>query len=518
MPVPALTRWLAASAVALAGCAGLPEPLPRAAEPALPAADAPLARIAAASLPADAPGQSGFRLLFDGKPAFNARIALVRRATRSLDLQVYQFAADQTGLGLLRELRDAAQRGVRVRLLIDDLHAGGMDALLAGLSATPNAQVRLFNPLPVRDGSVGLRLLRSLHEFARINRRMHNKLLLADGSLAIFGGRNMVDGYFMNDPQANFLDLDLLAAGPVVSQLSAAFEAFWSSAHAYPVEQLAVPALAADEARRRFDAAVQEGTVRLGERQRDWFGRPGVLRELAQGRLTLDSATAQVLADAPDKVDASAADRRPTSVAEQALALLAAASDDALLMSPYFIPGVHGLQVLQALHERKVPVALLTNSVAATDEPLAYAGYERYRLELLRAGVGIYELSPTLARDSGRVAYFGDTIGRLHTKLLVIDRRRLIVGSVNLDPRSIHLNTELAVLIDSPELAQRIARIFRFGIASGAYRLRRVDERIEWIETDWQGRETVHADEPGDDPWLRFKLWLLRPLVSEELL
>lgn len=501
-----------------AGCASLPQPRPRVAEPALPAAESPLARIAAASLPDDPPDRSGFRLMFDGQPAFNARIALVRRAARSLDLQVYEFAADATGRGLLRELRDAALRGVRVRLLVDDLHVGGMDSLLAGLASFPNAQVRLFNPLPVREGSVGTRMLQSLHEFGRVNRRMHNKLLVADGSLAIFGGRNVSDRYFMSDPQANFLDLEVLAAGPVVPRLATVFDAFWNSPQAYPVASLAAPALPADEARRRFDEAVRDGTVRLGERQRDWAGRPSVLRELANGRLTLEPAAADVLADRPDKADASSDDRRPPSVAAQVLALLDDAGNDALLMSPYFIPGARGLQVLQGLGERRVSVTLLTNSIAATDEPLAYAGYEPHRRSLLRAGVAIYELSPTLARDSGRVAYFGETIGRLHTKLLVVDRRRVVVGSVNLDPRSDRLNTELAVVIDSPTLAREIGQVFRVGIASGAYRLQLAGERIEWVETDWQGHQTVHPSEPGDDPWLRFRLWLLQPLVPEELL
>jgi putative cardiolipin synthase len=205
-------------------------------------------------------------------------------------------------------------------------------------------------------------------------------------------------------------------------------------------------------------------------------------------------------------------------VAEQALALLAEAREDALVMSPYLIPGEDGLQVLRRLGERGVPVALLTNSLAATDEPLAYAGYARYRLPLLRAGVRIYELSPTLARDSGRVAYLGNTIGRQHTKLLVVDRRQVVVGSVNLDPRSMRLNTEIAVRVDSPALARQIAGIFRLGIASGAYQLRLAGDGIEWVETDWHGRETVHAAEPGDDPWVRLKLWLLQPWVPEELL
>jgi len=196
-----LRLLLAAQFIILAaGCATLPDPQPRAAEHALQdVAATPLARLAAAALPADRPEWSGFRLFYSGESAFNARIALARRATRSLDVQVYHLAGDETGRGFLRELRDAAQRGVRVRLLVDDLHVAE-DELLAGLAAYPNAQVRLFNPLPARGGTPTSRLMRSLQEFGRVNHRMHNKLFVADNSFAITGGRNVADEYFMNDP------------------------------------------------------------------------------------------------------------------------------------------------------------------------------------------------------------------------------------------------------------------------------------------------------------------------------
>ncbi len=542
MPLRWLTCRLSLAAVVLAaaGCSSLPPAPQQPHEAALaPAADAPLARLAGAALAELPPGESGFQLLFTGEAAFNARIALVRRATGSIDLQVYQFAADATGLGLLRELHDAAARGVRVRLLIDDLHAGGQEAMLAGLAAHPNAQVRLFNPLPARAGTPLQRLAASLHDFGRVNRRMHNKLFVADGSFAVFGGRNVADCYFMNDPQANFLDLDVLAAGAVVAELAAVFDRFWNSALAYPVDALpAAPAAVAgvgpsealpapvpppDDAASRaaaFDTAVRSGTVRLGDRSHDWFGRPGILRQFATGRIVLDGGSAQVWADAPEKVRGGAA-AGPT-VAARTLALLADAQHTALILSPYFIPGADGVQAMRRLvQERGVTVTLLTNSFGATDEPLAYAGYGRYRLALLRAGVRIQELSPTLARDSGRIAYFGDnTIGRLHTKAMAIDRRWLFVGSLNLDPRSAFSNTEMGVVIDSPKLAQQLAGVYRHAAAGGAFTLRLADDgtRIEWVATDWQGHETVHADEPHDDAWLRLKLRLLQPWVPEDLL
>lgn len=511
---------LLALIVLAAGCAVLPEPRPRPVERALQSVDdTPLAGIARDAVAAiGSPTRSAFRLLFAGESAFNVRIALARRATRSLDLQTYVVADDETGRGLLRELRDAAQRGVRVRLLVDDLYAGD-DRLLAGLAAHPNVQVRLFNPLPVRGGSLAVRLLLSLHQFARINQRMHNKLFVADNSLAVLGGRNVADEYFMNNPEANFVDLDVLAAGPVVRDLSAVFDRFWNSTRVYPIDELVGRPLG-DADRERFDAAVRRGIGRLGERQHDSLGHPSLLQQLDSGRLSLVPAPARVLADAPDKaVDSDAVERVPTA-AQQTLALIAGARDTLLIMSPYLIPGAEGMRIIRELSGRAGGrIALLTNSLGATDEPLAHAAYARYRLELLKAGVRIHELSPTLARDSGRVGDFGRTTGRLHSKTLVVDGRWLVIGSMNLDPRSTHVNTEIGLAIDSSELARQVETVFERGTALGTYRLRLgAGERIEWAETDWQGVQTIRASEPDDNPWRSFKRWLLGWLVPEELL
>ena len=506
-----------------------PGTAPMAAAALTQAADAdaatPLGRLVAAALPAGRPELSGFRLVFSGESAFNLRITLARQATRTLDVQLYALADDDTGRGFLRALRDAAARGVQVRLLVDDVHAPG-DTLLAGLAAYPGVQVRVFNPLPLRGAPALVRLLGGITDFSRLNRRMHNKLLVADGSLALAGGRNVADAYFMHDPEANFMDLDVLAGGPVVREMATVFARYWRSAGSVPIQRLAPLAERGGDAaaaRARFDAAVAAAPDRLGERQRDTFGRPSVVRQIAQGSLSLDAAPARVLADDPDRKlrglpDEALAD----TVAGQALALLTEAREEALVMSPYLIPGADGLAALRRLAQGPPPVqvALLTNSVGATDVPLAYAAYERYRIDLLRAGVRIYELSPSLARDSGRVAYFGDTVGRLHAKALVIDRRRLVIGSMNLDPRSTHTNTEMGLVIDSPLLARQLAGVFLRAGASGGHALRLVGDppRIEWVAEDGQGRETTHRSEPHSSFWQSLRLWLLRPWVSEELL
>jgi len=515
-PAPETAPAVAQGAALAAAAGAAPLPIDPAA-----GADTPLGRLAAAALPAGEPALSGFRLVFSGESAFNLRITLARQATRTLDVQLYALADDDTGRGFLRALRDAAARGVQVRLLVDDVHAPG-DALLAGLAAHPGVQVRSFNPLPLRGAPVLLRLLGGITHFSRLNRRMHNKLLVADGSLALAGGRNVADAYFMHDPEANFMDLDVLAGGPVVQEMAKVFARYWHSAGSVPIQRLAAED-DASVARQRFDAAVAAAIDRLGERQRDIFGRPGVVHQIAQGNLSLDAAPARVLADDPDrKLHGLPDEALADTVARQALALLGEAREEALVMSPYLIPGADGLAALRRLAQAQPPVqvALLTNSVGATDEPLAYAAYARYRIDLLRAGVRIYELSPSLARDSGRVAYFGDTVGRLHAKALVIDRRRLIIGSMNLDPRSTHTNTEMGLVIDSPVLARQLAMVFMRAGASGGHALRLVGDppRIEWVAEDDQGRETTHRSEPHSAFWQSLRLWLMRPWVSEELL
>lgn len=523
----ASVKWAVAVMAALAvltlgGCAVLPPLPPRTESQALTdVADTPLAQLARASLPAAGAGaptaaMSGFRLLVDGESAFNLRVAMIRRATRSLDLQTYAIAPDDTGRGLLRELRDAAARGVRVRLLVDDLHAGEVQPLLAGLAAHAGVEVRLFNPLPLRLGGTVARVLGSLHEFGRINRRMHNKLLVADNSLAITGGRNVADEYFMHDEDANFIDLDVLAAGPVVPELSRVFDRYWNHRQAYPIHALDGDRAAA-QARAAFDHAVQDATTRLGERQRDSMGLPSAMLQLGRGAVTLFAAPARVLADTPDKAS-EAPPATARTVADDTLALLAGTRQHALILTPYFIPGEEALRIVRALGRERV--TLVTNSLGSTDEPLTYGGYERHRLELLRLGVTIHELGPVLARESGRVAYFGRSQGQLHAKALAVDDARVFVGSLNLDPRSSHVNTEAGLLIDSPDLARQIGALVRQRLAAGSYRLRLAgaEPRIEWVETDWLGRETVHATEPHDSLWLRLRLWLLRRFVPDELL
>jgi putative cardiolipin synthase len=517
----AAAQLLLLASLCLGGCAALP---PRAPTPAVTARtdvdDTRLARVAAASIPADKRSLSGFRLLPEGETAFMARVALARRAEKSLDVQYYLVNRDEIGLQFLRELRDAAQRGVRVRLIVDDLYAAGEDELFAGLAAHPNVQVRIFNPLPARAGGFHTRLLFSLHEFGRINHRMHNKLLIADNSIAVSGGRNIANEYFMRSAAANFIDLDVLSTGPVVRELSRVFDLYWNSEQLYPIGDLAAPAASPEAARQRLDALVRDADPQVTERPRDVLGATPVAEQLDAGSLSQAYAAARVFADTPDKV-AGRNDGSHT-VTEQTLALFAAARDEVSIASPYFIPGERGLAMMRAggATQENGRISLVTNSLGSTDEPLVHASYARYRLDMLKAGVRIWELSPSLSQRSGKLGNFGRSIGRLHAKAAVIDRRLVFIGSMNLDPRSSRINTEVGLAIESEELARTIGTLTREGLATGAYRLRLSadGEHVEWIENGPDGSTVVHTDEPDASGWVRFKQWLLAPFVSDDLL
>ncbi|GAA4336161.1 phospholipase D family protein [Variovorax defluvii] len=528
MPLLAHVRavLLLAASVWFGGCATLPPPGPRMPSHALTeVGDTPLARIVRGSMPAvavDTAGLSGFRLLPEAEFSFEARVALIRRAQMSLDVQYYHIQHDEVGLLFLRELRDAAARGVRVRLLMDDLYTGGEDMLLLGLAAHPNVELRLFNPLPSRAESLSMRFLFSLHEFGRINHRMHNKLLVADNSCAVTGGRNIASEYFMRNTAANFIDMDLLSCGPVVREMSAGFDRYWNSEQVRPVGEVIASAVAPSARRAQFDALAGEGLPELPVRAHDVMDRSSVGRQLDGGALELRWASSQLFVDDPRKiVRGSDAEAFRGSVTEGALRALDAARHEVTIVSPYFVPGERGMAMMkQATGGQPGRIFLVTNSLGATDEPLVYAGYTRYRAEMLRIGVTIREIAPELTGRSGHFGDFGRSISRLHAKLAVVDDRFLFIGSMNMDHRSAAVNTESGLLIDSPELVADYRTLVAASRSSAAYRLRLASDghRVQWVESDDDGKDIVHEDEPGGHYWLRFKNWLLLPWVGESLL
>ena len=521
--------WVFAIAAALlaAGCATLPDEAPRAPTKAIAVSkDTALGRIALAAQPD--PDLSGFRLMPGGDFAFDTRIQLARRAQRTLDVQYYQIENDETGRYLLRTLRDAAQRGVRVRVLMDDLYTAGEDELLRGFVATPNVELRLFNPFPAGRGSLLTRFTASLFDFSRVNRRMHNKLFIADGAMAVAGGRNIGNQYFRRTAGENFIDLDTFVTGALIPRLGSLFDQYWNSPYVRPVESVVASTLPNDELQRRFEAATGPDTTPPPPKPapNDLLGYGPIAEDLDAGRLGLIWTTAEAYADSPDRVIGKTASYGGVplldvdSVRYNVVEQMRRARSEVTIVSPYLIPGAAGLEVMNEIRRRQVKISVVTNSLAATDEPLVHTAYRRYRPEMLRLGAELYELSTNRTRRSVRLGLFGTSVGRLHAKSAVIDQRILFVGSMNFDPRSEVHNTEIGLFIRSPEMAQQALKLLEVLKQQGAYRLRFAegsDSRLEWVSEE-AGKTTVLSEEPDSGFWDRTMLELLAPLTPESLL
>ncbi len=516
-------------AVWLSGCASpLPvvERTPSVAMLAPPASA--LARIAGDA--AIAPGRSGVWPLLQAEFALDARLAAIRAATTSIDLQYYLITDDSIGRPILRALRDAALRGVRVRLLVDDLYTADMDRLLLGLAATPNAEVRLFNPVMTARESTGRRVLATLRDFKRLNHRMHNKLFIADGMVAVVGGRNLADEYFLRGVQGNFIDFDLLCIGAVVGDLNHWFDLYWNSTVVFPARAIAQAASpeplqqeaafrAAFESATRADAAPT--TPATPDAAADVFGAPRFSTALAERRFRFIDTDAVAFADSPDKIDpANHSFATQDTLSHRFLNVLDEAHDEVFLFSPYFIPGADALSRLRTLRAAGVGVRVVTNSLAVSDEPLVAVGLARHQLELLRMGVELYELSSTrLKLDSAMRNLLGSSIGRLHAKLGFIDRKTVLVGSMNLDPRSANLNTEIGVRVESPELAAMLFGGFKVAELAGVYRvqLKPGGSGVRWTTADDDASEELEVD-PDTSLWQRLRVMLLSLFVPDSQL
>lgn len=487
----------------LGGCGTLParEPLPL--SQALPTADVsatPLARVAAASMRHAQPDSSGFRLLPNGDQAFDARLALAEAAQRSIDAQYYHVHDDAIGVAFLRSLQQAAHRGAHVRLLVDDFHAGDVFGLLLALNTEPGVEVRLFNPLPWRSGSPLTRLLMSLQDFDRAQRRMHNKLFLVDNTVTIFGGRNIADEYFLQNGVANFVDLDVLAVGPVVPALSATFDTYWNSALAWRVDRAPGAELFAGQGE-RLGAEAPPMSVAPA----DLLGKTSVREQLRNGALQLHACAATVQADPPTKISDPAVSYQHTAAMRAKLGVIAQAHDEVVIVNPYFVPDAQGMRMMAEAMSRNVRGTVVTNSLGSTDEPLVHRAYSRYRRDMLRLGMQLYELKPVQPVRGGDFGDFGASIGRLHVKGAAVDRRWLLVGSVNLDGRSAAINTELAVSIDCPPLVADALAALGHEPWRTMYRVTLSDDgqTLQWQDQDAQGRTEILVDEPGDAAWWR---------------
>jgi putative cardiolipin synthase len=521
---PLCRLWTAAvMAAALQGCATLPPPAERTPSSAIPAsADDTLGRIAAQSLDASAP--CAFRPLPLSAWSMDARLTLARRAQKSLDLQYYLLQDDVTGHTLLRAVRDAAQRGVRVRLLVDDLYTDSSDDMLVELAAYPNVEIRLFNPFASGRSQFLLRWTLALADFARVNHRMHNKMFIADGAFAIAGGRNIADEYFFSSKGGNFVDFDLLIAGDAVPRMQAVFDSYWNSPRVYPLQRFesssAPPATLRDAFERRTADAVSAYPSPPAD-GRDILGYLPLSADIEHPPLQLLKGSIDVFADSPEKVTGRAEPGGdPTTVTARVGRVMSEAKSEVVVGSPYFIPAKLGMDGMQVAQQRGVHIEVITNSLASNDEPLASAAYARYRVPMLKLGVDLYEVDTTQLRNDALIgAALHGSIGRSHSKLIVIDRHTTFVGSMNMDLRSSRENTELGLLVDSPELARAVLALAERVRSVGSYRLRLAEpgDHLQWLATV-NGVEKVYDEDPEVDLATRLKVMLLFPFVSESLL
>jgi cardiolipin synthase C len=471
-PWPRARPCLLLALLALAGCATLRSNLPR--PPPSHEQYSANTTLAQAFAPREAehPGQSGVAILERGPLAWLSRETLADVAEHSIDAQYYIYSNDQTGLVLLEHLVEAADRGVHVRILLDDNNlAPGRDVELASLDRHPNIEVRVFNPSPFRES--WLRRMQYLTNLSRANHRMHNKMYVVDGEVAIVGGRNIADTYFNFDPSENYTDLDLLVAGPAARSLVDSFDAYWNSPWAYSAQALV--AAPPSDAQSQQMLATLKASAGLAEEQKRGYAiaKRDYLDSLLQAPDELEWSEVEVVVDDPDKIDPDqphSPHHSPSRVAARISQAWEATEQELLIESAYFVPRAAGMAQFAELRRRGVSITVLTNSLSSTDVPAVHAGYRERRHKLLKMGVHLYEFERTALPNQAAQRHLHErapdswvegrsSAASLHTKLMVFDRALAWVGSYNVDPRSHFLNTEVGLMVHSPAIAGRLAEI-----------------------------------------------------------
>lgn len=470
-------------------------------------------------------GNSGFRIIPVGADGFLARMQMINAAERTLDLQYFIFRGDETGQLLTGAVLHAADRGVRVRVLIDDGETRAGDEQIAKLEAHPSVEIRIFNPFAYRGHTNLFRAIEFMFNASRLDYRMHNKLLVVDNAIALIGGRNIGDQYFQIDPASQFADDDVFAAGPIAQKLSVTFDEFWNSPLSIPAEALPGGISShADLKERRAELREQKlKTDGIDYVKRVASGEP--FDGMISGSLPLIWAHAQLISDSPDKKKVQSGEMvgrlMHRAVANAALSV----KSELLMVTPYLIPGKEGMQLFKDLRQRSVRVRILTSSLESSIVLLAQAGYMHYRVPLLESGVELYEIRSLLGntRGSGEtkaISRYGNY--SLHAKLFVFDRQRVFIGSMNFDQRSMHLNTEIGLIIDSTVLAQQLAARFDDMVQpTNAYMLalrpNDADRAPSLLWRTWEDGENVEYDtEPARSGWQRFNAHILSLLPLDD--
>lgn len=481
------------------------------------------------------PGLSGFHPLSDGLDAFVARLALIEAADQTIDAQYYLYHDDLVGQLFLQYLLRAADRGVRVRLLLDDLAITGLDEAMAIANEHPFFEVRLFNPLATRGWGRAIQLLT---QFDRINRRMHNKSFIVDNQLAILGGRNIGNEYYRNSA-VEFADLDMIHRGVVVPQISREFDRYWNSPLSYPAESLINRTITSEDRQQLKNDLTKAADSIEGQQYISRLNQALLLEHIASGWGRWYWGDVSVYADEPGKILAPVSDRwywgggsvyadkpgktlspvpdQSTQLFPRLLPYLDGATSELVMFTPYLVPGKEGVKYFADLVNRGVRVVLVTNSLASTDVAIVHAGYSKYRKDLLAAGVRLIEVKTQAAKGKVHKTITGSSRATLHAKFFIIDQRYLFVGSANLDPRSALLNTEIGAIYDSPAMAEDFVSGLRQLDSDGFWELKLTDSGIQWFDCNPQCRAISNID-PESSVFTRMGIGILSLLPIEQQL
>ncbi len=511
------TLLLACTAAWISGCASLPVDAERIESHVIKNTDdTHLGRIIV-PLVNQHPEQSGISLLIEGMDALIARLALIKTAEISLDLQYYIWHEDLTGKVMHNALLHAADRGVRVRLLLDDFDTVGKDDTLRIIDSHPNIEIRLFNPFANRRG----RAADFFTDLRRVNRRMHNKTFTADNQVTILGGRNIGNEYFDATEDMAFNDLDALGIGPIANDVSTAFDLYWNSRWAYPISAFYKGESIQNSERATFR---QKSDAYADAAQDSVYAQAVMETDLVKTAdfdgLDFSWGKSLLAYDDPVKIEADKVDDQ-THLAPQLLKALDKTKKDLIIISPYFVPGTELTAYFGAMVERGVRVRILTNSLSANDVFLVHSGYMRYRKDLVNLGIELYEYKATKPQKAKKQAdkknWIGASRSSLHAKLFSFDERYLFVGSFNLDARSVALNLETGIFFETPSYAQQLSRDFDIQVSTAAYRVGVADDKLEWITTE-NNQEVRFNTEPATGWWARFFAGFLSIFVIESQL
>ncbi|MGB5766949.1 MAG: phospholipase D family protein [Arenicellales bacterium] len=466
------------------------------------------------------PEQSGVFLLGNGLDAFAGRAVLARLAEKSIDVQYYMFHQDTVGRLLIREFLAAADRGVRVRLLIDDMYGEEADDVWSALATHPDMEVRLYNPF-VRGHSKNLQFVTQVR---RVNHRMHSKTYTVDNQVTIVGGRNIGDEYFYADKDVAFSDLDAMAIGSVVPEVSDEFDNYWNNRHSFPVETLisgvknkAVPADALNKLRNELEEFYQQPETLA---YRGAIDNSRLANSLRDKTAAFSFSEAKIIHDSAEKMTREDENWEEELLISQLAPYITRAKEEYILVSPYFVPGQRGADAICKLSQQGVRVRILTNSLASNDVAAVHTGYMRHRKQLLRCGVELYELNEQLKKVQGKLFTWlpGLSKSSLHAKTMAMDKKTMFVGSFNFDQRSLNINTEIGIVFDDPEIASNSSQHFDQHIGKVAFKVELIDDSLRWTGTGEGGKQVVFDVEPYTSVWKRISVNLMRVLPVDFML